>query len=74
MTALIHPMRSTYKNKFYGSEVKFIVDIKTEDGKEKTIPIYPRDYEIRRFKKFSLTRESIESKEALEQGNRIKKS
>ncbi len=67
MTALIQPMRSTYKNKCYGSEVKFIVDIKTEDGKEETIPIYPRDYEIRKFKKFSLTRESLESKEVLEE-------
>jgi len=67
MTALIQPMRSTYKNKCYGSEVKFIVDLKTEDGKEETIPIYPRDYEIRKFKKFSLTRESLESKELLEE-------
>ena len=66
MTALIHPMRSTYKNKCYGSEVKFIVGIKTEDEKEETIPVYPRDYEIQKFKKFSLTRESLESKEALE--------
>ena len=41
MTALIHPMRSTYKNKCYGSEVKYIVEIKTEDGKEETIAVYP---------------------------------
>lgn len=67
MTALIQPIRSTYKNKCYGSEVKFIVDIKTEDGKEETIPIYPRDYEIRKFKDFSLTKESIETKETLEE-------
>jgi hypothetical protein len=67
MTALIHPMRLTYKNKCFGSEVKYIVDIKTEDGKEETIPIYPRDYEIRKFRKFNLTRESLQSRAALEE-------
>ena len=67
MTALIHPMRSTYKNKCFGSEVKYIVDLKTEDGREETIPIYPRDYEIRKFRKFQLTRDSLESKNSLEE-------
>jgi len=66
MTALIHPMRSTYKNKCFGSEAKYILDIKTEDGRVETIAIYPRDYEIKKFKKFSLTNESLESKENLE--------
>jgi len=67
MTALIRPMRSTYKNKCFGSEVKYIIDIKTEDGREETIPIYPRDYEIHKFKKFRLTKESLESRESLEE-------
>lgn len=67
MTALIHPMRSTYKNKCFGSEAKYIVDIKTEDDREETIPIYPRDYEIRKFRKFRLTRESLKSKDSLEE-------
>ncbi|MBK9452670.1 MAG: hypothetical protein IPN95_25225 [Bacteroidetes bacterium] len=67
MTALIYPMRSTYKNKCFGSEVKYIVDIKTEDGKEETIAIYPRDHEIRKFRKFSLTKECLESKDSLEE-------
>lgn len=67
MTALIRPMRSTYKNKCFGSEVKYIVDIKTEDGREETVPIYPRDYEIRKFRKFRLTRESLETRDSLEE-------
>lgn len=61
MTAFIQPMRSTYKNKCFGSEA-----IKTEDSREETIPIYPRDHEIRKFKRFSLNKESLESKEKLE--------
>jgi len=66
MTAVIQPMRSKYKDKCYGSNAKYIVDIKTENGKEETIAIYPRDYEIKKFRKFSLTKESLESKENLE--------
>ena len=44
MTAVIQPIRSKYKDKSYGSNAKFIVDIKTGDGKEETVAIYPRDY------------------------------
>lgn len=66
MTAVIQPMRSKYKDKCYGSNAKYIVDIKAENGKEETIAIYPRDYEIRKFRKFRLTKGSLESKERLE--------
>lgn len=66
-TAIIRPIRSTFKNKCFGSEVKYIIDIKTEDGREEIIPIYPRDYETQKFKRFTLTKESLESKEMLEE-------
>lgn len=66
LTAIIHPARSTYKNKCFGSEVKYIVDIKMKDGTEETIPIYPKDFEIRKFSKFNLTKESLSSKDSLE--------
>ncbi len=64
MTGVIRPMRSTYKGKSYGINAKYIVDIKLENGREEIIPIYPRDDEIRKFR---LTKESLESKEALEE-------
>ena len=67
MTAIIIPMRGTYKEKCYGSNAKYIVEFKTEDGKEETIPIYPRDYAIVKFRKFRLTKDSLESKENLEE-------
>ncbi|MBF0240007.1 MAG: hypothetical protein HQM12_20080 [SAR324 cluster bacterium] len=67
MTAIIQPMRSRYKGKLYGGNAKYIVDLKTESGKEETIAIYPRDYEIKKFRKFSLSKESLESSEALEE-------
>ena len=66
MTAIIQPMRLIYKNKCYGSNAKFIVEIELKDGKEEIIPIYPRDYQIRKFRNFRLTKESLNSKETLE--------
>lgn len=65
-TAVIHPRRATYKGKSYGINAKYLVDIKTENGREEVIPIYPRDYEIKKFRKFRLTKDSLESKDALE--------
>ncbi|MFD0949952.1 hypothetical protein ACFQ0F_06045 [Paraperlucidibaca wandonensis] len=67
LTAVIHPRRATYKGKAYGINTKYIVDIKTESGKEEVIPIYPRDYEIKKFKNFRLTKECLTSKENLEE-------
>lgn len=66
MTALIHPMRSTYKNKCFGSRAKYILDVKTSDNKEETIAIYPRDYEIQKFNGFRLTKDCLENKDSLE--------
>jgi hypothetical protein len=65
-TAVIRPMRSIYKGKSYGSNAKFVVEFKMENGSEEIVPIYPRDYEVRKFKHFSLTKDSLESKENLE--------
>ena len=66
MTGIAHPMRSTFKGKAYGSNTAFILEFKLEDGTEQVMPIYPRDHEVYRFRKFLLTTESLESKEALE--------
>ena len=75
ITAVIRPQRATYKGKSYGINAKYLIDIKTENNKEEIIPIYPHDYEIKKFIKFRLTKESIESKELLEEhlNNQIKK-
>ena len=65
-TALIYPMRSTYKNKCFGSRAKYILDIKLSDDKEETIAIYPRDYKVRKFNGFRLTKDCLETKDSLE--------
>ncbi|MGA2222676.1 MAG: hypothetical protein ABSH21_13040 [Verrucomicrobiia bacterium] len=67
LTAVIQPMRSTYKGKAYGGNAKFLVEFKMENGKEEVIPIFPLDYKIKRFKRFDLTKESLESQASLEE-------
>ena len=65
-TGVVRPVRRTYKEHCYGSEVNFIVTFTNSDDTEEVIPIYPRDHELKKFRNFQLTKEATESKEALE--------
>ncbi len=65
--SVIRPTRSFFKGKAYGSNAKYIVEFKMENRKEEIVPIYPRDYEIKKFMHFSLTKESLTSKEKLKE-------
>lgn len=67
MTGIIHIKRCTYKGKSYGLNLKYIVTIKYNDESEEVIPIYPNDYEIKKFKKFNLTEEALKSSDLLEE-------
>ena len=66
LTAIAHPIRTRFNDKAYGGNVNFLVQIHYENGKDQVVPIHEGDHERRVFKKFPLTKESIESKEALE--------
>ena len=66
-TGVVHPERLTHKGHSYGSEAKFVVTFSDAEGKEEVVPIYPRDYEISKFRHFTLTREAIESQQSLEE-------
>ena len=65
-TGVVLPVRWEHKGRCYGSEAKFVVTFVNADGEDEVVPIYPRDYEIEKFRNFRLTREAIESKQALE--------
>lgn len=67
MTIIAHPIRTTLKGKDLGSNVKYVVELIPEKGEEEIALIYPSDYQIRRFREFALTQDSLTSKEALEQ-------
>lgn len=66
MTGILRPIRSTFKGKAYGSNTMYLVELGLADGTSQVLPIYPRDHEGRRFRRFRLTPESLESKEALD--------
>lgn len=65
-TAIVRPLRSTFKGRSYGSGTKYIVELVTDGGKKEVIPIYPRDHQVKKFRSFNLTPESLKSREALE--------
>jgi hypothetical protein len=66
MTASIIPMRPKEERGYYGSDVKYLVKISTEDSYIQTTPVYSEDYNYPRFKNFRLTEESLSSKESLD--------
>lgn len=63
-TAILQPMRLIYKEKSYGSNTQYIIELKTKDNEE-IIPIYPGDYKIAKFNHFQLTKEALISKATL---------
>lgn len=67
LTAIIRPYRLTHEGRAYGSGAKYLVQLVITSGKEVSIPIYERDYEIRRFTGFPLTPASLATRDALEE-------
>src|SRR5882724_6887131 len=67
MTIVARPIRTSLKGRDLGGNVKFVIEFIPENGEEEIVLIHPRDYELRMFRNFSLTQESLSSKEALEQ-------
>ena len=65
-TAVLQPIRSMHRDGSIGGNVKFVIDLVKVDGNIETVRLRPDDYRLRIFKDFSLTMESLESKEALE--------
>lgn len=66
LTAPIQPMRPADKYGYYGAEFAYLVRLSTEDGYKQTTPVYSEDYNYPRFEKFRLTKESLSSKDSLE--------
>ena len=66
LTTILRPHRLTHEGKAYGSGAKYLVQLVIGSGKEVSIPIYERDYQIQKFTGFRLTPESLATKDALE--------
>lgn len=66
LTAIIRPLRSTYEGTAYGSGTKYVVKVTGSGGDTEVVPIHPRDYQLKTFRGFDLTEDSLQSREALE--------
>lgn len=67
LTANLRPVRLMHKGKHIGGNVKYIIEFVPEEGQPEVVLIHPRDYELKMFKTFSLTRESLASAEQLKE-------
>lgn len=66
LTAIAQPIRLTHKGRAYGGNAIYLLELVDSKGEEACVPIYPEDYKLKRFKDFSLTRESLASRDSFE--------
>lgn len=72
LTATLRPVRLTHKGKDIGGNIKYIIEFIPHEGEPEVVPIHPRDYELKIFRTFSLTRDALQSATALEEYLRTK--
>lgn len=65
-TVVLHPITTTYKGKYIGSNVKFVIEFASKEKEDEIVLLRSDDYKFSKFKNFRLTSESLESKEKLE--------
>ena len=67
LTAIVQPIRTSYKGRAYGGNAKYLLELVSSNGEEAFVPIYPEDHKVQRFIDFSLTYESLASRDSLEE-------
>lgn len=65
--AAIHVVPSQYKGRALGSNIRYVVEVVSDNGAIEIVPIHPEDFRIKRFRAFPLTQASLETREALEE-------
>ncbi len=65
--AVIHVVPSQYKGRALGSNIRYVVEVVSDNGAIEIVPIHPADFRIKRFRAFPLTQASLETREALEE-------
>ncbi len=66
LTCMFSPIRTVYKDTALGANIRYVVELTFEDGSNQVIPLRESEYQVRIFRAFSLTRESLTTKESLE--------
>jgi hypothetical protein len=65
-TVIVNPIRLSYKDKQYGENIKYLVELKIKEQKDVIIPLKKDDYQIKIFDNFALTTDCLTSKKKLE--------
>ncbi len=65
--ATINPKRLVYREKAYGSNVKFLVIINPGESNEEVVAVHKDDWQWHKFKHFKLTKDCLASKDKLEE-------
>lgn len=63
--AVAQPIKSVYKDRTLGGNIKYVVEFAKEDGNEEVVSIHPEDYKLQKFRAFNLTKDALESKDSL---------
>lgn len=65
-TGIIKPISAVHKGQYVGENIRYIIDFKYKDSDPTSILVREDDHCYRRFNKLVFTKESLESKESLE--------
>jgi hypothetical protein len=66
LTIIARPVSSTYEDTYLGGNMVYVVEFVSQDDRKEIVPIHPKDYELKLLRGFSLSKDSLVSKEALE--------
>lgn len=66
LTAIIRPVHTQYKEKYIGANIAYIIEFIGENDHEEVVLVRKDDYKVKKFRAFNLTKESLETKETLE--------
>lgn len=59
---IIQPRWLIHRDKAYGSNVRFLLDIERADGERECVPIHQEDYRRKRLKSIEITEEALKDK------------
>ena len=66
LTAVIRPVYTQYKEKYIGANIAYVIEFIGENDHEEVVLVRKDDYKVKKFRTFNLTKESLETKETLE--------
>ncbi|RHW36683.1 hypothetical protein D1B33_09795 [Lysinibacillus yapensis] len=67
LTAVVSINRLKYKGIGYGSNIKYLIELSYDKEEDIVIKVHQNDYQVKKFKSFTYTKECLENKDTLKQ-------